>query len=169
MSENAKRILLIILLVFVIIIALPLLFPLFIGGTIASLFQKARTRERYEAFLKSCNGLFFFCYTNQNTESVFIERYILPNLDPDLNVILLIDREPECEFDKRSVTTMLTQTKSNGFPKLIHIKDSGIRDISLQDALKTIMDAKSDPATFVKILREQRTLLSQASSAKETG
>ena len=164
MSEKVKRTLLTILLVFVVIIALPLLFPLFIGGTVASFFKKVQSREQYEAFIKACNGLSFFCYTNEKTARVFIERHIIDRLDPDLNIILLTDHEPVCEFDKRSITMMLTQTGSQGYPKLIHIKDGEVKAVSLQDALMGILDGKSDPDTFLHILREQRSALMRSSS-----
>jgi len=138
-----------------IVIALPLLFPLLIGGVIASRINTSQFKQRYSAFLSECEDMVFFCYTNRKHSQKYIEQHILPQLDPSINVIFLQGREPHSEFDKRCISHMLFLVTNLNFPNLIHISNGQVFDVSLHKDLQNIMDQEHDPASFVQLIQEK--------------
>ncbi len=158
--ETWKRSLLYILLAVLVIIALPLLFPLLIGGFIASRINSRKFKQQYSEFLYACDNVLFFCYTNRNQTQEYIEEKILPLLPSSLNIIYWEGHEVHSDYDPRFVTHMLYHTQNSGFPNLMRVTDGQVVDASLLKDFQLHLDQAGDPASFVEVVAEQVAVLS---------
>ena len=161
MAESVKRTCLYIILIVLVIIALPLLFPLLIGGVIASWVNNMQLKQRYRMFLESNDELVFFCYTDRRNKHDWVEQNILPHLDSALNFIFVEENEPKSDFDPRCIAVMLDNVTNGGCPNLMRITNGNVLDISLQHDMQSIQDQKLDSSAFVQLIHARLNDLKQ--------
>ena len=150
MSDNLKRILLFGLFFIVGIIALPLLFPLLIGGVVSTRINSNQFKKRYASFINSCDDLLFFCYSDRKNRQDYIQKYILTHLDASLNVVYLRGRQPHSEFDDRYIAHMLDNVTNKGCPTLLRITNGRVIDIPLEEEYLRNADLEDGPTIFVQ-------------------
>jgi len=148
------------------IIALPLLFPLLIGGFITSRINSRQFTQQYSEFLRDCDNVIFFCYTNRNQTHSYIEENILPHLNPTLNVIYWEGREVHSDFEPRFLTHMLYHLHNTGFPNLMRVTNRQVIDMSLQNDLQLVLDQAGEPASFVKLVHDKVEVLQSAEASQ---
>ena len=154
MSESLKRTLLISLLILLVIIASPLLFPLIVGGVVASWVNKKKLKQQYKTFLKANDEVVFFCYSDRRNKHAWVEQHILPHLDPNLNVILVQGSDTKSDFDKRCISYMLDNVKNKDCPNLMRISNGKVIDVSLVKDMQRIFDQKLDATLFVEVIHD---------------
>ena len=152
MAESVKRTCLYIILIVLVIIALPLLFPLLIGGVIASLINNTQLKQRYRMFLEVHDELIFFCYSDRRNKHDWVEQNILPHLDPTLNVIFVEGSVPKSDFDPRCISVMLDNVMNEGCPNLMRITNRKVLDTSLQQEMQSILDQNLDSSAFIQLI-----------------
>ncbi|MBO9702643.1 MAG: hypothetical protein J7604_20695 [Sporocytophaga sp.] len=112
--------------ILILLIPLLLLFSPFI------IFSNARNEEEYKEFLTQNEGKKFFCYTSKKKSRTIIETIILPQLDPDIHIILLDGKIPVSEFPQRHISPILYSITHLGFPNIMKIQNGRVLDISLK-------------------------------------
>jgi hypothetical protein len=147
--------------VLLVIIALPLLFPLLIGGVIASWANQSKFKQQYKAFLDAYNNMIFFCYSDRRNKHDWVEDNILPHLDPAIGIIFVKGREPFSDFNKRCVSYMLDNIKSSGCPAMMRITDGSVYDTSLEYAIQDVFDGNSDIDAFLNTVIDTTGKLQQ--------
>jgi hypothetical protein len=161
-SESLRRTLLIIALVFLVIIAVPLLVPLLIGGVATSWVNNMKFKQRYKAFLKANDEMVFFCYSDLRDRHEWIEAHILKQLDPVLNIIFVEGNVPRSEFDNRCVSYMLDHVKNKGCPNLLRISNGQVFDISLQKDMENVFNDNADPAAYLQSIHQKLKIIRQS-------
>lgn len=155
MAKPVERSLLFCLLIFLVILALPVLFPLFIGAVIASWIDKNQFKQRYRTFLDAHEGTVFFCYSDRSNKYTWVKQHVIPKIKPDINIIFVEGQEPKSDFDPRCISYILDNVINGGCPNLIHITSGQVIDISLQKKLQEIWDMDRDPSSFIQVIHTE--------------
>ena len=161
MSESVKRTALFFLLILLVILASPLLFPLLVGGVIATWINKKQFKQRYKLFLDAHDNMVFFCYSDRSNKHDLVEQQILPRLDPSINVIFVQESKPDSDFDTRCISYMLDNVSNNGCPNLMRISNGKVIDIALEKPIREAFSGNSDIESFVKTVHEKVNALAE--------
>jgi hypothetical protein len=89
-------------------------------------------KKEYQNFLVQNEGKKFFCYTSKKKSRTIIETIILPQLDPDIHIILLDGKKPVSAFPQIHISSILYSIKHLGFPNIMKIENGKVLDISLK-------------------------------------
>ena len=119
-------------------IGLYLLFaPLFflaIPFIIWSSIDNLAFNRKYKKYLQSIEGTIFLCYNNKTKSKDFIEKNILPTLNPDIKVIFLDGKTPKSDYDQSFISKALYSIKDRkGFPYLLKISNGKLMDKSINN------------------------------------
>jgi hypothetical protein len=140
---------------FLIAIGLFILFStlliLFIPLGIYGYFDSIATNKKYNQYLLSIEGTNFFCYNNRANSRDFIEKNILPALDPNIRVIYLEGKTPKSEYDQRFISKALYSIKDRkGFPYLLKVSKGQLIDKSINNDFYSTMNQNKDIGQLMK-------------------
>jgi hypothetical protein len=143
-----------------------LLLPLMLILTIHDGIHSAKFKKQYDVFLQQNDGAEFFCYTNRQNSEHFVQTHVLPSLDPTINVIHLVDRNPITHYEQAFISHMLLNIRQVGFPNIMKVSNNAVLDISLHNELYSTTNQNKDPDTFVECLRRNLDTLRASHASK---
>ncbi len=91
-----------------------------------------KEKQEYQNFLVQNEGKKSFCYTSKKKSRTIIESIILPQLDPDIHIILLDGKKPVSAYPQSHISCVLYSIKHLGFPNIMKIENGKVLDISLK-------------------------------------
>jgi len=93
--------------------------------------ESLKFEAEYLEWLRQHEGEVFFCYTNRKKPIGLIEKYVLPELDAAINVVMLEGKVPQTTLNQRFVSHSLNNVKNVGFPNVMQVIDGKMCDYSL--------------------------------------
>jgi len=116
-------------------------------------YSNIKENKAYQNFLQLNDGKKFFCYTSKKKSRTIIETIILPQLDPDISIILLDGKKPVSDLPLTHISRMLYNINNLGFPNLMKITNGRVLDISLKKELYKELILDSSLPKFQELLK----------------
>jgi hypothetical protein len=114
-----------------------------------------KTEAEFRSFLAEKEGLELFVYTSRKNSQNYIENKILPNLPDKMVVVFLDGKTPRTRnLAEDRTSQILYRMKNIGFPTVIRIANSGIKNISLKKEFHNIRSQQRDHQEFVRIVND---------------
>ena len=150
--KNALSITLLILVLIltglIIIAIIPLLILLSRGN-------RTGNDRAYRAYLQSIEGTKFFCYNNRRDSEEYIERYIIPNLPPNVKLVYLEGKIPLSDYEEEFISIALYRIKDKGgFPYLLKVVDGEMLDCSVNNEFYNMLNQHKNPDKLFRQINE---------------
>ncbi|MNE30044.1 hypothetical protein D3C80_1235430 [compost metagenome] len=111
--------------------------------------------QAYRTYLRSIEGTKFFCYNNRRNSEDYIERYVIPNLPPDVKLIYLDGKIPLSDYEKEFISTALYRIKDRGgFPYLLRVVDGEMLDCSVNNEFYNMLNQHKNPDKLLRQINE---------------
>ena len=129
----------------------------------ADLRRSRRLREEWQ-------GAEFFCYSCRYTSRSYLEKLILPELDPKVIVLLYGGWHQRAQvvrgrFDADLIYALLTAGGDDRLPKLLRVSGEIVRSRSLHDLVYRTIDHADSPELIRTAIEEARLVLESRGSA----
>jgi len=117
------------------LLLLAIIYPFYYLATISQRKRFKELHEAYQSYLQEIDGTEFFCYTNRKTSQSFVEEYILPKLDKNINMLFLEGWRVHSNFNEKFLLYALYNLKPKTVPCFMKVKEGNIISLSLHDEL----------------------------------
>jgi len=123
--------------IIIVIIFIPfliLIFPLYI-------IQSITFKKRYSKFLIENEGVNLFVYNDRKDLRLYIQDNILPELNPQIEIVFIRGEKPNSKFKNEFISHILNNlTDYRKFPHLIKLRKEKIIDQSINNQFYNVVN-----------------------------
>ena len=127
----------------------PVLIPLLVYAFAKEKYEGSKLRR----FLRRNNGAKFFCYTSKRTGINFIREKILPQLDPDIQIIYMSEKGRVNLGDDSLINTLIGMeaggAKRGGYPCVAKVVEGKLVSVSLNTEIYRIIARNGAPDKII--------------------